>query len=170
MPSNVTSDLEERIKQHLPRSRDPILVIIKGHLLIEECLHGIIENTLRDASRLPDARLTFHQAVCLCEAICGHPKGSLPWAFVRRLNEVRNRLAHRLDHDDVDALVDSLIHSYDGDTSVVPSSPSERIRWLKNTIMIVCGMLDGFRLQQAFTKEEMEHEWRQRHGITNCCS
>jgi len=161
-------DLLTRIRQHLPKGRDLTMIIIKGHLLVEERLHGLVANAVRDDSRLADARLTFFQSLCLCEAICGSSWDEC-WRFARRLNEVRNRLAHRLDHGDLNELVDSILSAYDA-TAPSPSSSTERARWLKNAIMIVCGLLEGLRVGQKHSKVEMEEAWRSRRGITKRCN
>lgn len=166
MASTVRNALYDRIRKHLPRSRDPVLVIIKGHLLIEERLHAIIESALRDPSRLQDARLTVHQALCVCEAMLGR-ENSGPLRVARRLNEVRNRLAHHLEPGDVNELVDSVIHAYNSDTSVVPSSQNERIRWLKNTILMASAELEGYRKARVHIREEMEQQPRESCGVMN---
>ena len=43
-------------------------MILKGHLLIEEQIKLIINERVRKHESLSDARLTFHQLICIAEA------------------------------------------------------------------------------------------------------
>ena len=71
MTDAVTKQLWNRIKRLLPRSHDPTVVLLKGHLLVEEQLFACIASHCRDATKLEDARLTFAQKLRLAQALCG---------------------------------------------------------------------------------------------------
>jgi hypothetical protein len=58
----------KEIRQHLDKTDDPILVILRAHLLIEERLRDILARICRLPDELGAARLSFHQALCLCRA------------------------------------------------------------------------------------------------------
>jgi hypothetical protein len=148
-------DLYERIKQHLPKSKELTLTIIKGHLLVEERLRALVGCLISDTAKLAEARLSYHQVLCIGEGM--HSAGSAAFRFARRLNEVRNQLAHRLDHCKIDSLVDSLQTAHNGEPSRVPTSGAERLRWLRNCIILSCAFLDGVRMAR-------EHVDRREHG------
>jgi hypothetical protein len=143
--------------RHLPRGRDFTLIIIKGHLLVEERLNDMIACVVDDEARLRDARLTFFQKLCLCQAIYGDAGC---WSVARRLNEVRNRLAHRLDHGDMTELVDSILDLVYDRSCGLPSSAAERASRLKELISNVCAFLEGIRTGRAEARAEMVAAWR----------
>ena len=94
-------DWIRRIKGQLPRSRDPILVVLKGHLLLEEALEQLISASCDVPSELEKARLTFAQKLSLVCALSPILSDS-DRSFVRKLNAMRNKMAHRLDGFDAE--------------------------------------------------------------------
>lgn len=84
---------------HLPDSGDVVLLILKGHLLIEKQVDLLIQNRLPkpDALKLDD--LTAHQKICLANALVSDTRGSVDswlWPAVIKLNKLRNDIAHKL--------------------------------------------------------------------------
>ena len=77
----------------LRRSDDPVLVILRGHLLIEVHLRDILARAFKAPEELEDARLTFYHVLAVTRAIVGRPDDPV-WPFIKRLNEVRNKIAH----------------------------------------------------------------------------
>jgi hypothetical protein len=112
----VWSDLHKRFRRVMPRSKDPTLVVLKGHLLVEEQLQGIIEDQLNSTSMLKDARLTFYQKLKLAQCIIGK-KFSEKTNFENReydfgkaaekLGELRNKLAHNIEVPKMNLLIDN---------------------------------------------------------------
>ncbi len=98
----------DAIKRHLERTDDPTLLILRAHLLVEERLRDILARICRSPGELDPARLSFYQVLCLCRAVVGRDDEPA-WGFVARLNEVRNRMAHRLDPGDLDELLGSVV-------------------------------------------------------------
>lgn len=67
-------ELAKRIIKHIPRSKDPILVIIKCHLLIEERLERIIASQVETPALLKNTKFTFDQKFLLAQALSGYPE------------------------------------------------------------------------------------------------
>jgi len=86
----------------LPEASDPMLVILKGHLIIEQQLIRLIEQLTPDPKPILDlARLSFSIRLSIVESLMP-PKSDKPvsiWNLVRALNNLRNELAHNLDAD-----------------------------------------------------------------------
>jgi len=135
-----------RIKRVLPRGNDPTLVILKGHLLIEEQLSRLIASHCCKPTRLEGARLSFAQQVKLADGLSGCLSGSgFPLlTSLEKLNAVRNRMAHHADVPDLNQRVDEYLRSWDAADFRPPSGQRERIRWLRNTLIIQIGLLSGF--------------------------
>jgi hypothetical protein len=85
-----------RFLEFLPHGKDLDLVILKGHLLIEEQIKEIISQKLLNPRALNIARMNCHQAICLAQALLpmGHEEEF--WNATKKLNELRNNIAHKL--------------------------------------------------------------------------
>ncbi len=95
---------------HMPdNDADVTMVVLKGHLLIEQRIREFIAERMLAPEALTEARLSAHQAICLAEALTlPNDEPQKLWAFLRQVNSLRNTLAHRLDpaiQDRIDALI-----------------------------------------------------------------
>lgn len=81
----------------LPRSDDAALLILKLHLLIEEQIRAFVDERLQHKSALVQARLDCHQAICLAESLCTEDIHPNVWEAARKLNRLRNEVAHSLE-------------------------------------------------------------------------
>lgn len=91
----------ERFRVHLPSDDDPTMIILKGHLLIEEQVWLLICNRVASVSALEKADLTTHQKLCLAEALVDDFSRSVQetdwlWPALKKLNKLRNDIAHNL--------------------------------------------------------------------------
>ena len=101
-------EVDELIRRDVERFQDLLglrpgadvqVVLLKGHLLIEELLQSFIERAVQNSEPLADARLSFHQRVALAQAL--HPEPSRfgtgwVWSAVRALNALRNQMVHNV--------------------------------------------------------------------------
>ena len=75
-------------------------MILKGHLLIEEQVIVLIENRIAKFKPVEEANLTTHQKICLAEALIEefYPNGEDAWLWpaIKKLNKLRNDIAHNL--------------------------------------------------------------------------
>ena len=95
--------------QHMPDQKaDLAVVILKGHLLIEQRIREFIAERMLSIKPLEDSRLSAHQAICLAEGLTlPNDEPRKLWKFIRELNSIRNQLANRHDpqvEDRVNAL------------------------------------------------------------------
>jgi hypothetical protein len=96
----LTRDLDALLAA-LPPASQPELVILKGHLIVEQLLRRYIEEQVANPEILQKARLQFSTLLTFAEAMAprsgtaGAPQ--VIWASLKRLNELRNTLAHKLD-------------------------------------------------------------------------
>jgi hypothetical protein len=84
-----------RLKEDVTFSGDTVVTVIKAHLYLEH----VIMQTLTEALKVPDVvdfrRMSFPAKLDLCVALGIYPK---PWReIISRVNEMRNRVAHKLD-------------------------------------------------------------------------
>ena len=81
----------------LPKSDDVALLILKLHLLVEEQVRAFVDERLPNAAALEDAKLGCHQAICLAEALSTETIHAKVWEAARKLNSLRNHIAHTLE-------------------------------------------------------------------------
>lgn len=109
----------ERFVKLLPYGNDLTLVILKGHLLIEEQVRQIIDERVKKPDVLKDARFDCYQAICLAEALCPMDEEPWFWEAVRKLNKIRNDISHNIEldglEDQVHAFADFFPSGLDAD-------------------------------------------------------
>jgi uncharacterized protein YdcH (DUF465 family) len=100
---------ESRLMRLLPKGRDLTLIILKGHLLVEEELNGFLINCSFQPEALDDARLTFLQKLRVVRAFYPLRRNALEWRVAEELNKLRNKISHHAEVLDLHALVDRLV-------------------------------------------------------------
>ena len=101
-PDKHTVESFRRFYTHLPRSEDQSLVLLKVHLLVEEQIRAFVDERMHRPVALYAARLTFHQIACLAEALCTDDIHLNVWSAVKKLNQMRNDIAHKLEPKSVE--------------------------------------------------------------------
>jgi hypothetical protein len=145
MPESRMSQAEqfERVRRLLPPLVNLELLVLKGHLLMEEQLELILEAHSRVPKLIKDARLSFIQKLHLAQAVSGIETDQ-EWRFIVRVNTLRNSLVHRLEPGDVAALVDDVLRSYWLKEFRTPTSTRQRASRLRQILILVIAMLSGF--------------------------
>ena len=118
-------DFDGRFWRHFPtKSNDFALVVLKGHLLLEESTNRLLAALLRKPEAIDGANFRFHQKLCLIRALLpvldprevdtaeklnrdvdAAEKLNRDVDAAEKLNTLRNRLAHHLEHPPIEALV-----------------------------------------------------------------
>lgn len=119
---------------------------LKGHLLLEVELNDVLEFHLKNPDALADARLTFHQKLCLTRALL--PKGLAEkwiWNAAHLLNKLRNKLVHNLEPEDVDELVVRFLSVLeDPDYSQEEGAKVTLDTRFKRSLALLCGVVSGW--------------------------
>lgn len=99
---------------HMPDDSSEItLVILKGHLLIEHKIWEFVSERLLSPKALIAAQLTSHQVICLAESLClPNDDPTRLWQFAKRLNKLRNDLAHNLEATGISDKIKSFVADY----------------------------------------------------------
>jgi len=77
------------------RHDNELVVVLTGHLLIEELLAAIVEKSLARPEKLN--RKTFYDYICLARALSPTALPEEALNAAEALNKLRNKLAHSLD-------------------------------------------------------------------------
>jgi hypothetical protein len=75
--------------------------------LVEEQVRAFIDERLPNCRALDDAKLECQQAICLAEALSSEDIHPSVWEAARKLNSLRNQIAHNLEPEGV---VDRMNH------------------------------------------------------------
>ena len=107
---NGVTDRIVRFVRKLPHKDNPDLVILKGHLLLEEALKDYLRAVLPNPEALDMKKFGYWE---VCNFSAALYKGPFSWLWnpLRELNAIRNQLAHHLDPKDFDARIERFITS-----------------------------------------------------------
>jgi hypothetical protein len=137
----------DRFWRHFPRrSEDVALVVLKGHLLLEESVNSLLASLLLFPEAIEGANLRFHQKLCLIEALL--PVDPDMMEAAEKLNTMRNRLAHHLDYPQIEAQVKDFLSLCealkDPDEPNDPETEAEPIILrLMRALTYLCGRFAG---------------------------
>lgn len=123
LPHMTTNNTDiKRLAKHLPiDSADVSLLILKGHLLLEELLNEYLESKLPRPEHLEEARLTFFQRVAITRALEPLGPNDWVWSALAKLNTARNAFAHNLEPPNAEAKRNEFIASVPLDDVSQPS-------------------------------------------------
>jgi hypothetical protein len=102
------ADALRRFLSLFPRDADLTLVVLKGHLLIEEQIRRIIAERLKNQDALKNAKLETEQAIHIAHALIGEDNFPF-WKTALKLNTLRNLLAHNLEPSGIEDRVKHIV-------------------------------------------------------------
>lgn len=93
----------ERLVQYLrPTDKDPIYLVLKTHLVVEEVLIDFLRRQAPNPKHIDEVRLNFSQLVSLAQAFYRFRDHEWwVWPSLKKLNSLRNLLAHNLEPRDL---------------------------------------------------------------------
>lgn len=140
-----TVDSLERFLRHMPKSDDLTLVVLKGHLLVEEEINETLVSRLREPKVLFAARLSFSQRLAVLKALSGSDKDQ-PFRFtaIEHLNTLRNQLAHNLEPRELEKRVKTFLAELEAPGKEKEFAKETLGRRLKRCIALLCGELSGW--------------------------
>ena len=106
---------EERLRRigaHLYFADDIMLVVLKGHLLIEDSLMTIIRKFVPHGEFINEARLNFYQKVQIARSLSWDEHQNDMWELALGMNRVRNDMAHALEPPKVEDRIRGLRTRY----------------------------------------------------------
>jgi hypothetical protein len=128
------------------RLEDGTLIVLKGHLVLEELLRMKVEAAVRQPEHLARANLSFFQVLCIARALFGNDVRSQigagghiksAWDVIEAWNQLRNRLAHKLEPMDMLPIIRRILY-------VTPDWPHPlEHEETQNGLTMTIGMLIG---------------------------
>lgn len=139
--AQLAAELKDKIKDHLPRSRNLELVILKSHLVLEYMFNQYIDLMAPTEGATESERFTFKQKETLVHML-GFPSDPCFFPSVDLLNSIRNSVAHTLAMDR--AKIDHLIRINSEDPKEVDGlTDIQRAGAVKQIVKFMCWQLLG---------------------------
>ena len=132
------------VKKHIGEVDDPILLILKSHLLIETFLNSFIQKFFQNPKAVLDARLSFRQTLLIVKALHGYGEKEWLWEAIDRLNRLRNDLAHNIEPESFDSNLRSFVKKTEEHIDLEKYSRAEKLRM---TLLILCGVVYNLKPQ-----------------------
>jgi hypothetical protein len=136
--------------RHFPRTDDTTLIILKGHLLIEEEVNNLLQEMLPNPEALDGLQLNFFTKTQFARALIKNDMLDGLLDAAEKLNRLRNRLAHNLEPAGVEAAIRDFVTSADGRILGGETAPDQQ---LKRRIAFLCGQLLRFRTEYRAARQ-----------------
>lgn len=113
----------EEFLEHLPdTASDKTLLVLKGHLLVEQALRSYIYKRVENPKKLENQQLPFASLLVFASSLESDAAIDWIWTPIDKLNKLRNRLAHNLAPKKIDELEKEIIEhtkKNDGELSIL---------------------------------------------------
>jgi hypothetical protein len=146
----------EKLRAFLVGPEDLISLVLRGHLVLEELLFAACAAYCRDAEQLKNARLRFPQLVSLLRAL--EKISAVPshyWDALLELNSLRNGLAHKLEHKDLQSRIARFVGivASNGKTGMKFPQPYSSREALESALNFLVGGLEVVSVWHAAVEE-----------------
>jgi len=101
-----------RYDKHMPDTNDVSLIVLKGHLLIEEMLINIRDKLLPHAEYLDSVNINFNQLLHITRSAIESKHDHKSWDLIIEFNRLRNKLIHNLEPPKLEIQLTQLFNSY----------------------------------------------------------
>jgi hypothetical protein len=136
-------EFESRFLEKMPRTDDLTLLVLKGHLLIEEQINSMLDALLRNSVALRPARLDCYQRIRLLMAMTPDIGLHSVLEAFEKLNTLRNKFGHMLEppqiEDRIRAFIDTVEERMEADLKAKVIQLPER---LSRAICFLSGQLE----------------------------
>ena len=148
-PEKKVYESFQRFTEFMPYEAENDLLILKGHLLVEELLSELIQHFLSKGNPLNiklEKNIMFSQKLNLCWALMRNNIDDQLWDNLKKLNLLRNSMSHSLEPKDFNEKIEKFI------TAVFTSNDVERhIEYMTKYSMFNIDMYAGKELYFAIS-------------------
>jgi hypothetical protein len=150
------TEIFERFMRLMP-AHDLTLILLKGHLLVEEQMDKFIEASLGDAGEaFLTLKLSFGRKLEFARQLHRPKEPFAPvWNEVKELNDLRNKIAHNPEIPDLPQRCDDFVkkHSPPPPTDVAPDPPTRLAFSIGNIVAAVAGLRFGREVVMSKSQE-----------------
>ncbi len=126
------------LSDHLPaEGADPVLIILKGQLLIEKLVRKFILSRLPNPEAFEKQQFSASHCIAIGESMCLKNKDpEWLWKQIKELNTIRNKLAHNLDYGKIEPRINNFV-------STIATNQNLKNRTITSAIARLYGMAKG---------------------------
>lgn len=117
----------KRFLKHLPPDKDTEVLILKGHLLVERQLEKYLVQRLPNPSALNGENLKFGRKLAFVRALSKDPDDEWLWDALHVLNKLRNELAHQLESQKLEHLLQDFIGKVEASPELPDLTPPNEV-------------------------------------------
>ena len=143
----MSDDLHSKYQEFVKNGDVESVLILKGHLVIEELLTMAITATTGSEKEITEAKLSFSQKRLIAKALAGPNKSDGIWKIIDTLNKLRNDVGHNLTPQKSENLVDKLRSQLIGRDSVayglIPN-PNDSNQIISHAVSFSIGFLEAY--------------------------
>lgn len=149
-----------RFKKFLPYNGDRDLILLKGHLLVEELLRTYIKKMLPQPDELSDPReFGFIQYLRLTKAFQEDASHDWIWVALEKLNSIRNLLAHHLEPKGFEDRLEHFLSFVEENAAgkrteeELKKMRMERLYWIMSLLLLLLTGILAVKLHPVFDQE-----------------
>jgi len=139
--------LFSKYKEFMEHGDNESILILKGHLVIEELLTSILKAVTGGDKEVESARLSFHQKRLLAKATAGRNREDGAWKIMETINSLRNDIGHNLEPKKSEELINKLKDQLKGRDSEAYSlipNPNNNEQVISHVISFCIGFLEAY--------------------------
>ena len=145
------AEIKERVAAAQERRKklvDLRLAVLEGHLIMEEALNGFLETSMFNPGEVKLDRTNFHVKGSFAVSLAASRGKDELWAAFWAINQLRNKVAHNIDSEEIDEKMEYLRKVY---IAALEPKPAEYAKTLgdKDLADQACGVCAGFLGQLA---------------------
>lgn len=144
--STAVRAARQRLRQHLPPKGDLELLVLKGHLVIEEALHALASRETRYPDALREGSFTFSEILRIAKSLAYAKDMDWLWQALQRLNKLRNEMAHNLEPQTFQKLLSEFVLPVSAHSAV--EDPADMDGRARETIEVVHFILSTYSNKQ----------------------
>ena len=148
-----TEQAFSRYASLIPKTDDLSLIVLKGHLIIEEILYNLLLEHCGRPKHLEKAKLRFSQLMWVLRSVVKPPIIDMVWETISIINSLRNKLSHNLEPKDLSKYISSLKKLTVNNMKIKPEGykpPNTPVEITTTAIYFVLGQLQVITSVNAF--------------------
>jgi len=109
------AEIKERVAAAQERRKklvDLRLAVLEGHLIMEEALNGFLETSMFNPGEVKLDRTNFHVKGSFAVSLAASRGKDELWAAFWAINQLRNKIAHNIDSEEIDEKMEYLRKVY----------------------------------------------------------
>ncbi len=139
------SEIIKALDKHLAEVDDAELILLKGHLILEQVLNELLLLHFKNRKHLENLNLMFSKKLSLLAGLEGpFAKMHTDIAHLEEINRIRNKLAHQLEFDTYHADLKKWACDVVGSKPKTIDRTSTYLNTVRRAFMFLAGKLSGF--------------------------